>query len=115
MDFNDHNARAVIICGIPFPPTKDPRVILKKEYLEKSGQEWYVLEAIRAVNQAIGRVIRHKDDYGAIFLCDSRFLYQKSRLSRWIQAHLESPTDLNFGNTMFELNEFFIEHLTCYH
>lgn len=37
-----------------------------------SGQEWYRQQASRAVNQAIGRVIRHKDDYGAIVLCDNR-------------------------------------------
>lgn len=37
-----------------------------------TGQEWYKQQAFRAVNQAIGRVIRHKEDYGAIFLCDCR-------------------------------------------
>lgn len=37
-----------------------------------SGQEWYRQQASRAVNQAIGRVIRHKEDFGAIFLCDHR-------------------------------------------
>ena len=38
-----------------------------------NGHEWYSQQALRAVNQAIGRVIRHKDDYGAILLCDERF------------------------------------------
>ena len=28
---------------------------------------------MRAVNQAVGRVIRHKHDYGAIILADERF------------------------------------------
>lgn len=37
-----------------------------------SGQDWYKQQAFRAVNQAIGRVIRHKEDFGAIFLCDQR-------------------------------------------
>ena len=37
-----------------------------------SGHEWYRQQASRAVNQAIGRVIRHRHDYGAIFLCDHR-------------------------------------------
>ena len=35
-----------------------------------SGQDWYQQQALRAVNQAIGRVIRHRGDYGAILLCD---------------------------------------------
>ena len=36
------------------------------------GQEWYRQQSSRAVNQAVGRVIRHKHDYGAILLCDER-------------------------------------------
>jgi len=36
------------------------------------GQEWYRQQASRAVNQAVGRVIRHRKDYGAILLCDER-------------------------------------------
>jgi regulator of telomere elongation helicase 1 len=58
-------------------------VELKKSYLDErlkagegslSGSEWYFHQAIRAVNQAIGRVIRHKNDYGAVILCDHRQL-----------------------------------------
>lgn len=37
-----------------------------------SGQSWYVQSACRAVNQAMGRVIRHHKDWGAIFLLDAR-------------------------------------------
>jgi Rad3-related DNA helicase len=39
-----------------------------------SGREWYKQSAIRAVNQAIGRIIRHKKDWGAVFLLDERFV-----------------------------------------
>ena len=38
-----------------------------------TGQEWYRQQATRAVNQAVGRVIRHKEDFGAIMLCDNRW------------------------------------------
>ena len=38
-----------------------------------TGEAWYVQQASRAVNQAMGRVIRHRHDYGAIILCDERF------------------------------------------
>ncbi|CAJ0931195.1 unnamed protein product, partial [Ranitomeya imitator] len=86
LDFADCNGRGVIITGLPFPPRMDPRVILKMQFLDEmrktqgsagkflSGQEWYRQQASRAVNQAIGRVIRHRQDYGAIFLCDHRSL-----------------------------------------
>ncbi|XP_055586273.1 regulator of telomere elongation helicase 1 homolog [Uranotaenia lowii] len=118
LDFADMNGRAVIITGLPFPPLKDARVILKKKYLEEvrtreneiiSGDEWYSLEASRAVNQAIGRVIRHKNDYGAILLCDSRFHNprQKAQLSSWIQRHLNTAYNPAFGPIVGELSRFF--------
>jgi regulator of telomere elongation helicase 1 len=45
-----------------------------KGVLEKfTGQDWYSQQASRAVNQAVGRVIRHRHDWGAIILCDERF------------------------------------------
>lgn len=121
LDFANENGRAVIITGLPFPPLKDPRVILKKKYLEEnrkrdrallSGDEWYVLEAARAVNQAIGRVIRHRFDYGAILLCDQRFANprQQQQLSKWIQGHLKAidmRSNVTFGKHIGDINRFF--------
>lgn len=43
-----------------------------------SGEEWYNQQASRAVNQAVGRVIRHRHDYGAIIFCDERFQIKNS-------------------------------------
>lgn len=40
-----------------------------------TGEEWYNQQASRAVNQAVGRVIRHRHDYGAIIFCDERYFY----------------------------------------
>uniref|UniRef100_A0A182N072 Regulator of telomere elongation helicase 1 homolog n=1 Tax=Anopheles dirus TaxID=7168 RepID=A0A182N072_9DIPT len=122
LDFADANGRAVLITGLPFPPMMDARVVLKKEYLDRNrtkenelitGNDWYGLEASRAVNQAIGRVIRHKDDYGAILLCDSRFQNprQQAQLSSWIQGHLRDDRATggapNFGKVIGELSRFF--------
>ncbi|XP_015368271.1 PREDICTED: regulator of telomere elongation helicase 1 homolog, partial [Diuraphis noxia] len=100
LDFSDWKARAVIILGLPYPPYQDPRVVMKKEYLDEmrkenslclSGQEWYKLEAIKAVNQAMGRVIRHIDDWGSIIFCDERYagFNIKSQLSAWLQPHIK--------------------------
>lgn len=120
LDFSDSRARAVIITGIPFPPFKDPKVVLKRQYLENlikhtptkppgsstvsanknlqnsksatlSPDEWYNQQAARAVNQAIGRVIRHRNDYGAILLFDGRFAAPKniSQLSKWLRPFVK--------------------------
>lgn len=82
--------------------TLNPRIlslILFFYFQLLTGDEWYTLEASRAVNQAIGRVIRHKDDYGAILLCDTRFNNprHKNQLSQWIQGHL-STNQQNYGS-----------------
>lgn len=52
-----------------------------------SGNDWYTISAYRAVNQSIGRVIRHKNDFGVILLMDERYTSPDSQryLSRWMQ------------------------------
>ncbi|XP_078491540.1 regulator of telomere elongation helicase 1 isoform X1 [Ciona intestinalis] len=100
LDFSDDNGRTVIIVGIPYPPAFDPRIKMKMAFLDDlrtkgattllTGREWYRQQACRAVNQAIGRVIRHRYDYGAIVLCDHRYAGrdQLSELPKWVQPHV---------------------------
>lgn len=118
LDFADANGRGVIITGLPYPPFKDPRVVLKKAYLDQckkvdkdflSGQEWYQLEASRAVNQAIGRVIRHKYDYGIILLLDSRFAGSgiRNNMSKWLRDRIEVVE--SFGPLIASTKKFFTE------
>ncbi|KAG2390597.1 Regulator of telomere elongation helicase 1-like protein [Vigna angularis] len=97
IDFSDANAR--IIVGIPFPNINDIQVGLKKKYNDTyksfksllSGNEWYCHQAFRALNQAAGRCIRHKFDYGAIILLDERFQEERNRafISKWIRRPLK--------------------------
>lgn len=93
LDFADANARGVIVAGIPFPNVKDSKVDSKRKFNDTSmqrlgllsGDTWYEQQAFRALNQAIGRCIRHRGDWGAIFLVDERFKQPKYQrgLSRW--------------------------------
>ncbi|XP_034244080.1 regulator of telomere elongation helicase 1 homolog [Thrips palmi] len=112
LDFADQNGRAVILTGLPYPPAFDPRVIMKKDYLDRNkkkvtGQSWYQLEATRAVNQAIGRVIRHRHDYGAVLFCDNRFAGPsiKQQMSAWLRPYIETPNQ--FGAVTRGLCQFF--------
>uniref|UniRef100_A0A8D0LCQ2 Regulator of telomere elongation helicase 1 n=1 Tax=Sphenodon punctatus TaxID=8508 RepID=A0A8D0LCQ2_SPHPU len=118
LDFADRNGRGVIITGLPFPPRIDPRVVLKMQFLDEmkakvtggqflSGHQWYRQQASRAVNQAIGRVIRHRQDYGAIFLCDHRFMNTDARaqLPSWVRPYVKVYE--NFGHVVRDVSQFF--------
>ena len=52
-----------------------------------NGWDWFNIQATRASNQAMGRIIRHKFDFGAIVLIDERYKLEKNRvaLSNWIK------------------------------
>nr|XP_029528514.1 Fanconi anemia group J protein isoform X1 [Oncorhynchus nerka]XP_029528515.1 Fanconi anemia group J protein isoform X1 [Oncorhynchus nerka] len=97
LDFTDDNARAVVTIGIPFPNIKDLQVELKMKYNDQhckargllSGSRWYEIQAYRALNQALGRCIRHKNDWGALILVDDRFGNNPNKyisgLSKWVR------------------------------
>ncbi|KXZ49955.1 hypothetical protein GPECTOR_18g113 [Gonium pectorale] len=110
IDFADQHARGVILLGIPFPAVKDTKVRLKKEYNDAgsgpnsgrppsqrllSGDAWYTQQAFRALNQAVGRCIRHKYDWGAVILLDERFRApnRQLQLSRWVRAAVRVHED----------------------
>ncbi|OHT12532.1 hypothetical protein TRFO_17578 [Tritrichomonas foetus] len=112
MDFSDTQARAVFLFGIPYPSYMDLEVRMKRTYNDKmcvtanstnsnttninnnntrndvnnaiSGSEWYETQAFRGVFQAIGRCIRHQNDYGSIVIVDQRFPNFVSKFPRWV-------------------------------
>ncbi|KAG6736597.1 hypothetical protein POTOM_060536 [Populus tomentosa] len=112
IDFSDDYARVVvsfsvivvlvglsqIVVGIPFPNINDIQVGLKKKYNDAyktsknllGGNEWYCQQAFRALNQAVGRCIRHKFDYGSIILLDERYKEERNRV-----YHLEMAKEID--------------------
>ncbi|KAL4484221.1 hypothetical protein ABPG72_003505 [Tetrahymena utriculariae] len=112
IDFTDKLARSVVIVGVPFPPAADTWVVTKMDYLDKkqskentdidlktlNGKEWYFLCTVRALNQAIGRVIRHKDDYGSVYLCDNRFTQNQfqDQISGWVRPALKNYSTFEY-------------------
>ncbi|XP_062073378.1 uncharacterized protein LOC133777698 isoform X1 [Humulus lupulus] len=80
------------------------------------GKEYYENICMKAVNQSIGRAIRHINDYAAILLVDTRYAYTSdsskrssshpaSKLPEWMKGRLVS-TDY-YGEVHRMLNQFF--------
>ncbi|XP_037227472.1 Fanconi anemia group J protein isoform X4 [Falco rusticolus] len=120
LDFCDANARAVITIGIPFPNVKDLQVELKRKYNDQHkntrgllpGSQWYEIQAYRALNQALGRCIRHRNDWGALILVDDRFRSNPNKyitgLSKWIRQQIQHHE--NFGSALESLHAFAIRN-----
>ncbi|KAG9492732.1 hypothetical protein GDO78_000954, partial [Eleutherodactylus coqui] len=115
LDFSDDNARAVITVGIPFPNIKDLQVELKRKYNDQHsktrgllpGSQWYEIQAYRALNQALGRCIRHKNDWGALILVDDRFRNNPkyiTGLSKWVRQLVQHHS--TFHSAVESLVEF---------
>ncbi|XP_017806150.2 Fanconi anemia group J protein isoform X2 [Papio anubis] len=120
LDFSDDNARAVVTIGIPFPNVKDLQVELKRRYNDHHsklrgllpGRQWYEIQAYRALNQALGRCIRHQNDWGALILVDDRFRNNPSRyisgLSKWVRQQIQHHS--TFESALESLAEFSKKH-----
>lgn len=67
--------RLVIIPKLPFPHFYDPIICTKQK---RSGVEWdpdlQIPPMVMALKQAVGRLIRTKDDYGVVAILDPRAL-----------------------------------------
>ena len=128
MNFKNDAARLVIVVGIPFAYLGDPKTQMKKEYQDQfnkfyygfikdknikklSGAEWYNQNAIKCVNQALGRVIRHSNDYGCMLLIDSRYQQNNNKflISKWIRDQVIIYNNKNNDKLVSNIQKFFIE------
>lgn len=108
INFSDDLGRGVIVVGLPFPNKTNVKLQQKLEWLDKlkqmgakkNSQAYYENLCMRTINQSIGRVIRHKNDYATIILVDSRFTQQGiiKKLPNWIQTSLLNSKDDGTSN-----------------
>ena len=103
MDFPAEQLEIVIIVGIPYPrPTAKQRG-LQRYYDIKFGKGWeYTVEAptARKLMQAIGRLIRNKDDKGVAIILDRR----AARFRKYIKDLKESKNLLEDINSFYSLS-----------
>ena len=112
INFSDRIGRCVIIVGLPFPNIQSGEWKAKIAYIENAtarrlesegvgegerkargkaaGREFYENACMRAVNQSVGRAIRHRGDFAAIVMVDRRFGGERVRgkLPGWIREGL---------------------------
>jgi chromosome transmission fidelity protein 1 len=115
INFSDRLGRCVVVVGLPYPNINSPDWRARLEYVEgtvlarlldggggaggaqtkaqaeaqakQAARDFYENACMRAVNQSIGRAIRHKGDYAAVVLVDRRFATERIRgkLPGWIR------------------------------
>lgn len=125
INFADKLGRAVVVVGLPFPNVQSAQWKAKLEYIEKSkldqggsleeakaaGREFYENACMRAVNQSIGRAIRHQKDFATIVLMDRRYRTEhiSSKLPGWIKQSIMPGKEgkESFGDVIRSLEDFF--------
>ncbi|CAG2158028.1 unnamed protein product [Oppiella nova] len=95
INFSDHLGRGVIVVGLPYANKQSLELTQKMQYLDSlkpnAGNVFYENLCLKAVNQSIGRAIRHKNDFAVIILLDNRYTNRQNirqNLPDWIRARL---------------------------
>ncbi|KAK9712077.1 ATP-dependent DNA helicase chl1 [Basidiobolus ranarum] len=118
INFSDRLGRGIIMVGLPFANLASPELTEKIKFIESNdssekntdtgkGKAYYENLCMRAVNQSIGRAIRHKDDYAVILLVDRRFSTERiqQKLPTWIGKSLVNCP--KFGMNIGKVANFF--------
>ncbi|XP_015179971.1 PREDICTED: probable ATP-dependent RNA helicase DDX11 [Polistes dominula] len=110
LNFSDDLGRCIIVVGMPYPNIKSTELQEKIKYLNENvksdaGQNFYENSCMKAVNQCIGRAVRHINDYSSVILVDKRYRNKMKALPRWIQRSL--TVSQSFGNTISIVAKFF--------
>ncbi len=97
----------LLITKLPFDVPSEPIIQAKIERIQKEGgnpfMEYTVPEAIIRFRQGFGRLIRSKDDFGAIIILDTRVvrkLYGRMFLQSLPVAARVFPEEADFWNTI---------------
>jgi len=112
INFSDRLGRCVVMVGLPNANPYELTLQEKMGHLDAvhgvgAGRAYYANLCMKAVNQSIGRAIRHRADFAAIVLADARFVKPtvRSKLPAWIQRRVEAPD--SFEGSMAAVRGFF--------
>lgn len=126
INFSDDLARGVVMVGMPFANMQSPELAERMKYVRElaakhdvpgkdspsgkaidAGHELYTNLCMKAVNQSIGRAVRHQNDYAALILLDRRYARPeiKQRLPGWIRDQVTVAD--RFGGLVQQTAAFF--------
>ena len=112
LNFADDLGRAVIVVGLPYPSRHSPELQERMRHLDATltagaGNEYYENLCMKAVNQCIGRSVRHIRDYACVLLLDERYGGERiqQKLPKWIARSLQQPQ--TFGAMQSAIARFF--------
>ena len=115
INFSDKLARGVIVIGMPYPDKRDPILQEKLKFADLrepgSGNLLYEAMCMKAVNQSIGRSIRHINDYAAIVLMDKRYSQARiiTQLPQWMAESI-NHNSVSFRDNVNLLQKFFVSN-----
>uniref|UniRef100_A0A4X2K9P2 DEAD/H-box helicase 11 n=1 Tax=Vombatus ursinus TaxID=29139 RepID=A0A4X2K9P2_VOMUR len=96
INFSDDLGRCVVMVGMPYPNIKSLELQEKMAYLDQTlpnspGKSLIENLCMKAVNQSIGRAIRHQQDFASILLLDQRYSRPSilAKLPSWIRDQVE--------------------------
>jgi ATP-dependent DNA helicase DinG len=76
VDVRGHALALVVIDKLPFAAPEDPILKARLEGIRRRGgnpfQEFQLPQAVLALKQGFGRLIRDREDFGVVMLCDPR-------------------------------------------
>ncbi|CAG4917144.1 unnamed protein product [Colias eurytheme] len=114
LNFSDDLGRCVLVLGLPYPNVKSPELKEKMNYLNQAtpgaGSQYYENLCMKAVNQCIGRAVRHINDYATVLLVDERYSRTSTiaALPSFVQKSL--TPNCTFGQTVSSIARFFSKH-----
>ena len=90
INFANDKCRCVVVVGLPYADKSDP-LLQEKLKLVANPNRYYQSLCLRAVNQSVGRAIRHANDYASIVLMDVRYPVAES-LAKGLPTWLTNST-----------------------
>ena len=98
INFSDDLCRLLVVVGVPFASAS-----LELSERNRWSPQYSILAAMRTVNQALGRAVRHSGDFAAMVLLDVRYVELQSKLSPWIAQKIRN---VEFGVGLGQIHRF---------